>query len=132
MNPGHVWQGKNSGKFECIGEDLVFKVLTTSSKTGEVVGEKRGFDVSLSSVKNAQVSGQACWSSVQMLIDRNSIQANTTKDEILLEFAQSENSVGRKNECVLVGYIQPSLHYFICVDFILSDGDAILCTELKC
>jgi hypothetical protein len=50
------WQGKNSGKFECIGEDLVFKVLTTSSKTGEVVGEKRGFDVSLSSVKNAQVS----------------------------------------------------------------------------
>ncbi len=48
-------QGKNSGKFECVGEDLVFKVLTTSSKTGEVVGEKRGFDVSLSSVKNAQV-----------------------------------------------------------------------------
>ncbi len=37
------------------------------------------------------------------LIYRNSNQANTTKDEILLEFAQNENSVGRKNECILVG-----------------------------
>ncbi len=39
------------------------------------------------------------------LIDCNSVQANTTKDEILLEFAQSENTVGRKNECILVGYL---------------------------
>ena len=49
-------KGKNAGKFECAGEDLVFKVFTTSSKTGEIVGEKRAFDISLSSVKNAQVS----------------------------------------------------------------------------
>jgi hypothetical protein len=97
-------QGKNAGKFECVGEDLAFKVFTTSSKTGEIVGEKRAFDISLSSVKNAQVSALLSTSIVSrnFVID-SIIQVNPNKDEILLEFSQSDHTGGRKNECFLVG-----------------------------